>query len=252
MRRTASIAALTLLVLIGALALTPPGGRAGDRVLGIDVSRFDGKIGWQRVADAGIEFAFLQASRGNGRDCTVKPLRCGRDKFYDSNYRRARRAEVRVGPYHRAFVGGDSIAAVRRDAHHESLLFVREVGDLRGGDLRPVLDVEVPFAGLDPRRLRAWIHTWLELVRRRLGVRPMIYTNTSSWQATGNTRWFARIGHRLWVANWEVSAPSVPAGNWNGQGWSIWQFTSSGRVPGVAGRVDMDRLGVAFRKISVP
>ena len=233
------------------LALFPAGGRAGGPVLGIDVSRFDGTIDWQRVADAGIEFAFVQASRGNGRDCTVKPLRCGRDKFYESNYRHARREDVRVGPYHRAFVGGDTIEAVRRDARHESLLFAREVGALRRGDLRPVLDVEVPFAGLDPRELRAWIHTWLEVVRRRLGVRPMIYTNTSSWQATGNTRWFARTGHRLWVANWEVTAPSVPAGNWDGQGWAVWQYTSSGRVPGVAGTVDRDRLGTGFGPISV-
>ena len=233
------------------VALVSAGGNAGGAVLGMDVSRFDGRINWQRVADSGIEFAFVQASRGNGHDCTVKPLRCGRDKFYDSNYRRARAAGVRVGPYHRAFVGGGTIEAVRRDARHESLLFVREVGGLRRGDLRPVLDVEVPFAGLEPHALRAWIHTWLDLVRRRLGLRPMIYTNTSSWQATGDTRWFARAGHRLWVANWEVASPSVPAGNWDGRGWSVWQYTSSGHVPGVAGTVDRDRLGAGFGAISV-
>ena len=245
MRALAAAVAMTTIVLM------PAGGRAGGATLGVDVSRFDGKIEWQRVAGDGIDFAFLQASRGNGRDCTVKPQRCGRDKFYDSNYRQARAAGIRVGPYHRAFVGGDTPLAIRRDARHESLLFVREVGSLRRGDLRPVLDVEVPFADLDTRELRAWVHTWLELVRRRLGVRPMIYTNTSSWQATGDTRWFARLGHRLWVANWEVRAPSVPAGNWDGQGWSVWQFTSSGHVDGVAGKVDMDRLGPGFGPISV-
>jgi hypothetical protein len=33
------------------------------------------------------------------------------------------------------------------------------------------------------------------------------------------------------------------AGNWAGRGYSVWQFTSSGRVPGISCRVDMDRLG---------
>ena len=53
----------------------------GERLPGIDVSRFDGEIRWDRVAGAGIEFAFVQASRGAGDDCPVKPRRCGRDGF---------------------------------------------------------------------------------------------------------------------------------------------------------------------------
>jgi GH25 family lysozyme M1 (1,4-beta-N-acetylmuramidase) len=53
------------------------------------------------------------------------------------------------------------------------------------------------------------------------------------------------------VANWEVRAPSVPADNWGGRGWSIWQFTNSGRVAGISGRVDRNRLRVRFSRISV-
>ena len=63
-------------------------------------------------------------------------------------------------------------------------------------------------------------------MERALGAQPVIYTNHSSWQATGNTLRSARDGHLLWVANWGVSEPLVPAGNWDGRGWEVWQFTS--------------------------
>jgi lysozyme len=223
---------------------------ARAEVLGVDVSRLEGRIDWQRVAATDIEFAFVQASRGSGADCAVRPRRCGADPRYLYNYRGAKASGLRVGAYHRAFVGGRTLRAAKRDARIEAGLFVSEVGRLRGGDLLPALDVETPFAGLDPRRLRAWIRTWLERVRIRLGARPLIYTNLHSWQFTGDVRSFARAGHRLWVANWGVRHPAVPAGNWDGRGWSIWQFTNDGRVAGIPGRPDMNRLGVPFRAIS--
>ena len=39
--------------------------------------------------------------------------------------------------------------------------------------------------------------------------------------------------HPLWIANYGVSKPYVPADNWGGQSWTIWQFSASGEVPGV-------------------
>ena len=233
------------------LALAVAAAPVRAEVLGVDVSRLEDRIDWERVADAGIEFAFVQASRGSGADCAVRPRRCGADPRYLYNYRSAKAAGLRVGAYHRAFVGGGTLRAARRDARLEAGLFVRQVGRLRGGDLLPALDVETPFAGLDPRRLRAWIRAWLERVRIRLGARPLIYTNVHSWRFTGDVRTFARAGHRLWVANWGVRHPAVPAGNWAGRGWSVWQFTNDGRVAGIPGRPDMNRLGVPFRAISV-
>jgi len=88
-------------------------------------------------------------------------------------------------------------------------------------------------------------------VRKRLGKRPLIYTNRTSWAATGNTTQFARAGHRLWVAEWGVRKPTVlPALGWGGRGWSVWQYTSSGRVAGIAGRVDLNRAAVGLGKLT--
>ena len=60
---------------------------------------------------------------------------------------------------------------------------------------------------------------------------------------------FAKRGHRLWVANFGVDEPQVPAANWAGYGWSVWQFTSTGRVRGVTGDVDKNRLAVPLRHL---
>jgi lysozyme len=249
----------TRATLIGLLALIAatcvPAGTASPakpkHIRGIDVSRFQGHVAWRQVAKSKNRFAFIQASRGSGGDCRVIPEECGADPTYERNYRKARAQGIRVGPYHRAFASGRTPDGARDDAREEAKLFVATVGRLKGRDLLPALDVETPFVGLDEKELRIWIATWTRLVKRKLGYRPMVYTNYSSWQATGDALRFAKEGHRLWVANFDVRRPMVPARNWDGKGWSIWQYTSSGRVRGIDGHVDRNRLYKGFRKISV-
>jgi lysozyme len=248
--RIAAVAAAA--VLLPALAAPPADAK---RQRGIDVSRFQGKIKWRPVAKR-IDFAFVQASRGSGADCAVAPDRCGLDEYYLRNLAKARAKGVRVGPYHRMFANGETLAQVTADANAEADLFISMVeqgGGLAPGDLRPALEVETPFGGLNATELRTWIGTWTQRVETALGSKPVIYTNNSSWQATGNTTDFATGGHPLWVAHWGVASPLTPAGAWAGKGWSVWQYSSSGRVKGIAGRVDLNRLAAGgYPPISVP
>ena len=246
---------LTLCTIAGALLACAPAAardpQPPPRVPGIDVSRFQENIDWDAVALDGIQFAFVQASRGSGTDCSVVPRQCGADAYYASNYAEAKALGIRVGPYHRAFVGGNGPVAVKADARAEARLFSATVGDLGGTDLRPALDMETPFADLSPFELRLWARVWLRSVERRLGARPIIYTNVSSWNALGNPTWFAQRGYPLWVANWDVAVPAVPALNWAGSSWRIWQHSSSGAVDGIKGRVDLNWLRFGWDGVSV-
>lgn len=233
------------------LGVSPGPAMAGTRALGIDVSRFQKTIDWPSVAGAGVRFAFVQASRGSGADCTVKPNECGADPYFAANRVAAKSVGIRVGAYHRAFATGGTPEAARADALAEADVFLAAVGTLESGELIPVIDVETPFTGMTATTLRTWVRVWVKKIARRLGRKPMIYTSATNWAYTGNTTEFAKAKYPLWIAHWGVSRPAVPARNWAGRGYSVWQYTSSGRLPGISGRVDMDRLGKGLAKITV-
>jgi lysozyme len=232
-RHAPRVLLVAALLALGLAAGAAPA-HAGTRAIGIDVSRFQGGIDWPTVSASGIRFAFVQASRGSGADCTVKPAQCGPDPYFAANRLAAESAGIRVGAYHRAFASGATAADARADALVEANIFI-----------------ESPFTGMTSTSLRTWIRVFVKRVTKKLGRKPMIYTNASSWSATGNTAEFAKARYPLWVAEWGVSRPTVPANNWARRGYWVWQYTSSGSVPGISGRVDMDRLGKRLGKITV-
>jgi lysozyme len=194
---------------------------------GIDVSYHQGAIDWWPVASAGKRFAFIRATAGT----------LTADTAYATNRSGARAAGIAVGSYH--FANPDTAF---NDASNEASWFLRNA-TIASGDLIPVLDFETAN-GLDPASLTAWAQTWLSQVSAATGVRPIIYTTPNFWFASmADTDWFARNGYAvLWIANWTTaSQPAVPAGGWGGNGWSFWQHSSSGSVPGINGAVDLDR-----------
>ncbi len=194
---------------------------------GIDVSKWQGSIDWNQVAGAGKKFAMIRASAGS----------LTTDEWYTTNRAGANAALIPMGAYH--YANPDSAP---NDALNEANFFLSLATPVRG-DLVPALDVEVTN-GLSVPDMQAWVRTWLERVTAVTGVRPMIYTSPNFWEnAMGDTTWFAANGYRtLWVAHWTSDpAPLVPAENWGGNSWTFWQYTSSGSVPGISGRVDLNR-----------
>jgi lysozyme len=206
---------------------TPTPTVAPGFVNGLDVSYHQGAIDWGRVAGAGKDFVYVRASAGTLTS----------DPAYATNHAGARAAGLAVGAYH--FGNPDSTA---NDALNEARWFLQNAA-VASGDLVPVLDLEVSN-GLGAAALTTWAQTWLAEVESAIGVRPLIYTNPNFWSSSmANTDWFARNGYQLWVAQWTVaSQPIVPAGNWGGEGWTFWQHSSTGSVPGVSGPVDLDRF----------
>ena len=195
---------------------------------GIDVSYHQGSIDWQQVAAAGKRFAYVRASAGT---LTADPR-------YAVNRLGARAAGLAVGAYH--FANPDFAMG---DATNEAHWFLQNAA-IASGDLIPVLDLEVAN-GLSPAALTSWAQTWLTQVHAATGLRPIIYTNPKFWSTSmADTAWFAQNGYPvLWIAHWTTaSQPSVPAGGWGGHGWTFWQHSSTGIVPGISVPVDLDRF----------
>ena len=208
-------------------APTPTATPAPTWVEGIDVSHWQGTINWPLVAKAGKQFAFLKAS-----DSTDY-----RDPTYAANRSNARAAGLVVGAYH--FARPD---ATLGDAVAEADLFVDAAAPATG-DLPPVLDLETS-GGLSVTDLQAWVQAFMDRVHESTGIRGAIYVSPSFWSKyMGNTATFALNGYQvLWIAHWTTaSQPTMPASNWAGEGWTFWQYTSDGTVPGISGRVDLDR-----------
>jgi GH25 family lysozyme M1 (1,4-beta-N-acetylmuramidase) len=206
---------------------------------GIDISHWQGAIDWTKVAAAGKRFAFMKASEST--DFV--------DNTYDTNRQRARAAGLYVGAYHFAQPStgaGDAVA----EADH----FIDTARPV-SGDLIPVLDLE-RNGSLSQAALTGWVQSFLGRVYERVGVRAVIYVSPNFWRTyMGDTTWFGANGYDiLWVAHWTTGVtPSVPGANWAGDGWTFWQYTSDGTVPGISGRVDLNRYrGTNFAPVRIP
>jgi GH25 family lysozyme M1 (1,4-beta-N-acetylmuramidase) len=225
----ASVGASSASVGAGAVSLTRAivPAAAGARLRGVDVSHYQGRIDWGRVARSGHHFAIAKATEG---------LRYV-DDTYLRNKTLAEANGIAFGAYHFARPDRRPNDAVREANHF------LDVARLEPGNVIPVLDLETT-GGLSQRHLTRWILTWLRRVHDRLGVRPMVYTSPTGWaQRTGNTTAVAEAGYDvLWVAHWGVREPALPARNWGGNGWSLWQRSDCGSVPGIRGCVDVNQL----------
>jgi len=194
---------------------------------GIDISHWQGVVDWPQVKAAGKRFVYLKATESTDFI----------DSTYATNRAQAKGQGLKVGAYHFARPGtnaGDAVA--------EADWFIKNAAPV-SGELIPVLDLEVS-GGLTDAQLEAWTKAFLDRVYALTGVRGAIYVSPSFWSTyVGNSTKIAAAGYKvLWVAHWTSgSTPTTPGANWNGNGWTFWQYTSSGTVPGISGRIDLDR-----------
>jgi GH25 family lysozyme M1 (1,4-beta-N-acetylmuramidase) len=205
-------------------------------IRGIDVSSHQPRVDWARVKADGIGFVYIKATEGVG---FVDPK-------FGAHWAGAKSVGLPRGAYHfaRPDTGsGGTAATAKKDANAEADAFLATAAP-RSGDLLPVLDLET--AGLSPSLMVVWATAWLERVRARTGVRPVLYTYPGFWSRMGNTRTLG--SYPLWIASYGVSSPQVPAG-WSR--YTIWQYTSSGSVPGIAGNVDMNQLAARLSLASI-
>jgi len=194
-------------------------------VAGIDVSDYQGAVDWPAVAAAGVRFAIAKATED--ADFTAET--------FARNWAGIRAAGLVRGAYHffRPLV----------DAQAQAEHFLATVAS-GPRDLPPTLDVEVRDGVDAPTFVRGMLQ-WLDAVRAATGRAAMIYASQSFLEELGGPREISN--HPLWIVDYERRPPIAPRG-W--RTYTLWQYTSTGSVTGIAGPVDLDVFNGSFADLA--
>ena len=188
----------------------------GEDMKGIDVSVHNGKIDWQKVKNAGIDFAILRA--GYGRLASQK------DEKFEQNYSSAKAAGIPIGAYWYSYAMSEDEARLEADVF---------LSIIKGKQFEfPVYyDVEEQkqFA-LGKEKVSAIMRAFLERVEAS-GYFVGLYGSASSLNT--HTSDDIKSRYTIWLAHW-VNQTSY------GGAYGIWQHSEKGRVDGINGNVDLD------------
>ena len=181
--------------------------------LGVDVSKWQApeKVNWRKIKSSGYSFVFARYSYGVQIDST----------FFSHNLR-AMNAGLRIAGY-QYMVPQHNIAI-------QAKLASQIASDL---DMPFALDIEQ--AGLSRSMIDDWIGQFL-LNSPHL----IIYTSKFKWlQCYGTSIHTYASRLPLWVANYtNAEQPLLPSG-WST--WTYWQYSSTGRIDGYNGDIDLNR-----------
>ena len=191
---------------------------------GIDVSHWQGVINWAKIAQSGVKFAFIKATEFPDRRISVFI-----DQNLKSNINGAVENKILWGAYHFFRTHIDPVIQAR--------VFCEAVGQF--SSLPPVLDLEV--AGSKGTQLNEKVQSFVKEVQRITNRRPIIYTSGGFWRSymmynlRSDTDWAQ--AYPFWLAQYTTTWPTVI---YPWASWDFWQYSSSGRLPGIPGNVDLN------------
>ena len=180
---------------------------------GIDVSHHQGKIDWTKVKQSGIEFAIIRA--GWGKD--------GKDTQFETNYLGCKQNGIPTGVYLYSYAT-TATQALAEAKHFEQLLQGKEF------ELPVFLDIEEKSA-FNSGNSKEIVDTFCSYLESK-GYYVGIYCSKAQINAylpNVTSRWCG------WVAQWATACTFS-------QPYCIWQKSSTGRVNGITGFVDLDEF----------
>ncbi len=219
----------------GAVNTVPKNENETEQItFGIDVSKYQGVIDWEQVADAGVDFAMIRVGYRTLVDGTITE-----DANAKYNMQQARKYGIQVGAYF------FSTAVTQAEAQEEADWVVQMIA--RYGITYPVAyncegfsDPENRQHSLSKQQRTDIALAFLKAVGDK-GYTPMFYASKSEMQ--GDARWeTSRIEsqYKIWVAQYPVAAyPQTEKSDYTGV-HAMWQYTANGTVPGISGSVDMN------------
>lgn len=195
---------------------------ANSRV-GIDVSKWNGDIDWDRVKNAGVEFVIIRAGyRGSVTGSLVE------DPYFETNIKGASSSGIPVGVYFftqavnevEAVEEASAVLELIREYHLEYPIFIDTEG--AGGNGRA--------DGLDVDTRTLVCEAFCRTITNA-GYEAGVY-GSRNWY-NNNLHANKLENYRIWLAEYR----SVPL--YQGY-YQMWQYTSKGQVDGISGNVDMN------------
>ena len=190
---------------------------------GVDVSAYQGDIDWKAVKNSGIEFAIIRLGyRGYESGKLVE------DTYAKKNLEGAREAGLKVGAYF------FSQALTVKEVDEEIKFMLGILGETYL-DMPIVLDWEIPASSARTANMDARTLTDLQLhfcgQMKEKGYQPMVYFN---WHQSENLYYLSELeDYPFWLALYQ-DRMTYP--------WKVemWQWTCTGKVPGISGDVDIN------------
>jgi lysozyme len=197
-------------------------GRRSPRHLavhGVDVSRWQGDIDWDKLRGQGANFVFIKATDGGDHI----------DPMFGRNWRGAGEAGLRRGAYHFFYWC--------RTAGEQADWFISHVPKVAGA-LPPVIDVEWNHQSSCKRRPSRQVvlekmQVFMDKLERHYGQRPIIYTSPDFYE--DNLQGAFR-DYPFWLR----SVAAHPSKVYGDRKWLFWQYSGSGLSHGVSGRIDLN------------
>lgn len=194
-------------------------------IQGIDVSKYQGDIDWETVRRAGIRFAYIKTTEGGDHVD---------DRFYD-NWEGAAAAGVPRGAYHFMYWC--------RTAAEQAIWFSHAVPQDPSA-LPPVLDLEWNMhSATCPKKLPREtalekIRLMLDVMEQHSGKKPIIYTDITFHKEVLEGEF---PDYHFWLR----SVAAEPKEKFEDRDFLIWQYTATGRVPGIDGHVDRNAFNAS-------
>lgn len=192
----------------------------------MDVSRWQGSIDWDAVKRSGKIDGVMIRAMGNKNG---KPYL---DPYFARNYAECARLGIPVGGYYYT-------CAVTPRQTEEELAALKTA--LRGKtfQLPLAIDVEDPrLRSLAPAKLSALVAEAAAQLEA-WGLYAMVYTYTNFADTALDMA--ALAAYDLWIADYRGKRPTRRHG--------MWQYTSSGKIPGVSGPVDLSHAYKGYAAI---
>lgn len=190
---------------------------------GIDVSCYQGKIDWLKVAKDGIRFAILKATY---KDNTIE------SSFY-TNYNGCIKNGIKVGCYR--YVYAKTVSQAEEEA--EALVTVMKNKDIVCGVW---LDMEdSSLLNLSKAELSNIIETEAEILREA-GYSVGIYCN-KNWYYNVLDSTKLKKEYPFWIARYPDNDEGKLVQDISPRLFSVaWQYSQCGKVDGIKGNVDLD------------